>query len=375
MYERLGVKTVVNAAGTWTVLGGSIIDDEVLQAMVEASKYYVDMEELHKRAGEIIARVTGAEAALVTTGAAGGILLATAACIAGKDLKKIAQLPYTNSLEKNQVIIQRGNRSVYDHLIEIAGGFIVEVGEPEKVSKEEFEKAINHKTAAVAYFVRAAADKKGLLPLEDIISIAHKYNVPVIVDAAAELPPLENLRKYIKMNADLVIFSGGKAIGGPNATGILCGKKDLIEAAWLQTYVEFEAKGIKNIGRALKVGRESIVGLIFALEKYVKKDHQKEIDMWCKRGEYIISSLKHISPIKLELIMENGSKMNIPYIQLTLEKPISNINNINDIVNLLRIGDPPIWVRVKEETILFNMSTLQDGDEEKIVKRLKEIFQ
>jgi len=197
--------------------------------------------------------------------------------------------------------------------------------------------------------------------------------VPVIVDAAAELPPVENLRKFIKMGADLVIFSGGKAIGGPNATGILCGRKDLIEAAWSHTYVEFEAKHIKNIGRALKVGRESIIGLIVALKEYIEKDHQKEFNKWCERGNYIIDSLKDIRCINLRLISGNESKLNIPYVELTLNKEITNLR-LEDIINLLKEGNPPIYVYRTKNAILFNTSTLCDGDEDKIVKRIREIL-
>jgi len=372
IYEKLGVRKVINAAGTWTILGGSIMSKEVLNAMVEAAQSFVDMVELHKRAGEIIAEITGAEAGLVTTGAAGGLVLAAAACMTGTDPAKIEQLPDTEGL-KNEIIVQAGHRNPYDNCLRIAGAKLKYVGCKEQTLPEEIENTINEKTAAIAFFIRAHSESVGQVPLTEVIRIAKKHEVPTIVDASAELPPPENLRKFVAMGADLVTFSGGKAIGGPNATGILCGRRDLIEAAFLNSYIAFEAMGYRNIGRAMKVGRESIIGLLIALQKYVKRDHETEFKSWNAKVNYIIEELKDQPHVKAKRIIGNSSTLRIPYAQLTVnEKALGT--TVKDIVDALKKGEPSIWVSYDKDKILINSSNLVENEEKIVAKRIKEIL-
>lgn len=371
IYEKLGVRKVINAAGWWTILGGAI-DSEAQKVMIEAANSFVDMEELHKKACDTIAEITGAEAGYVTSGAAAGLVLATAACMTGVDQAKIEQLPNTKNL-KNEVIIQKGHRNQYDNMIRITGAKLIEVGTASRTLLREIEDAINEKTAAIAYFIRAGGGKKGLLPLEEIIKIAKKHDVPTIVDAAAELPPVENLKKFIGMGADLVVFSGGKAIQGPNATGILCGRKDLIEACVLQGYVGFEATGCKTIGRPMKVGKESIIGLIVALQKYVEKDQEAEFRSWNAKAKYIVDGLKALPNVEVKRVLGNSVELDIPYAQLSLNEKALCITT-DDVINKLKKGEPSIWVHSHQGKILINSATLSDGEEKIIVRRLKEIL-
>lgn len=285
-YDDLGLRPVINAAGTLTRLGGSRMAPEVLAAMTEAAARFVPIDELQERAGEVIAEITGAEAGYVVTGAAAGLALGTAACVAGMDVGKMDRLPDTAGM-KNEVVVQRGHRNSYDHAIRSAGVRMVEVGYlgypgAGGTMPWQLDEAITERTAAVACPI---LDTPGCLPLPLVCEIAHAKGVPVIVDAAAELPPRANLRRFIAEGADLVVFSGGKAIGGPQASGILAGRRGLIASVALQHQdmdirpetwsrrgwiAEGRVAGVphQGFGRSMKVGREEIAGLLAALRRF-----------------------------------------------------------------------------------------------------------
>ncbi len=229
-YAKLGIRRSINASGTLTRIGGTLMWPQVAEAMVEASKSFVRMEDLQEKAGQIIRSATGAEAGYVSNGASGGLMMATAACVARLDPDKMDRLPDTTGM-KNEVIIQRPHRNSYDHAIRAVGVKIVDVGYlgfpgAGGVWPWQIESAINERTAAIACPVM---DVKGTVPLPEVVRIAHQYDIPVIVDAAAALPPVQNLRRFIEEGADLVVFSGGKALRGPQASGIIAGRKELIE--------------------------------------------------------------------------------------------------------------------------------------------------
>ena len=265
-YERLGVTRTINAASWITRLGGSIMPPPVVEAMEDASRWFVDMDELNKKAGEVIARFTGAEAGLVTAGSAAGMLLEAAACMAGTDPAKLNRLPDTTGM-KSEIVIHRAHRMNYDHSFRVAGATLVEIGNSVSTDEWELEDAIGENTAAVAYVF--ALPHRGELPLAKVAEIAHARGVPVIVDAAAMLPPVENLTRFINEGADMVSFSGGKGVLGPQSTGILCGRADLVEAAYLNGQPNSQ-----GVGRAAKVCKEEIAGLVTALELFVDTDHQ-----------------------------------------------------------------------------------------------------
>ncbi|MEX2540922.1 MAG: aminotransferase class V-fold PLP-dependent enzyme [Trueperaceae bacterium] len=290
IYDRFGIKTLINAAGPKTRLGGIRMAPEVLRAMEEAADSSVDMAYLQAAAGRVIAAHTGAEAGYVTSGAAAGLTLGAAACITGLDAAIIDRLPFTDGVP-NEIVIPRSHRNSYDHAWRAAGARLVEVGLDDRTAGSgvrsldpwELEAAISERTVAVAY----VANRRDGPPLREIAAVAHNYGLPVLVDAAAQLPPVENLRAFIDAGADLVSFSGGKAIGGPQGTGVLCGRRDLIQAALLN-HLDMDMyaahwspppdlfPGVKTlhlprhgIGRGFKVSKENVIGLLVALQRFV----------------------------------------------------------------------------------------------------------
>ena len=290
---RLQSARVINATGTVTRLGASPIDARVVSAMAEAAQSSMDIAELQAQASLIIARCTGAEAGIVTSGAMAGLLVGAAACIAGFDPARMARLPDSEGMP-NEFIVPRSHRNSYDHGVRAAGARLVEVGLPDRLTTcgvrdteaWEIDSAIGGRTAGILYL--AGAESRP--PLEEVVRVGREAGVPVLVDAAAQLPPAQNLRHFIEAGADLVVFSGGKGIGGPSASGILCGRRRLIASALLQQldldYLyedwqppaglidkrEFRGVPRHGIGRACKVGKEQIVGLLVALCAFAEED-------------------------------------------------------------------------------------------------------
>src|SRR4051794_2808347 len=265
IYDRIGVKTLINGRGATTAVGGSLMRPEGTAAMAEAAKAFVVVEDLNAKGGEKIAEVTGAEAGYVTAGSAAGMLIAVAACIAGTDPVKIAKLPQSDGL-KNEVIAHRAHRINYDQMYRAAGGKIVEIGVPYETQIWELEHAITDKTACITY-VDSRNTGKGAIDFPALVEISHAHGLPVVVDAASTIPPLDHLKRWIREGADLVIYSGGKGIRGPQDSGLLAGRADLIEAA--------RANGNPNaaVGRGMKVSKEAMVGLWMALSLLPEIDH------------------------------------------------------------------------------------------------------
>ena len=368
VYDALGVKRVINASSWVTTLGGSIMPPEVVQAMAGAADCFVDMRELNRKAGEIIAKYTGAEAGLVTSGAAGAMALQAAACMTGKNPGKIGRLPDTSGM-KNEIIMQRAHRIGFDRAFNLAGARIVDVGTARSSPIWTIEAAINERTAAMAYAVGWGISRWP--SLEEVIEIVHKHGLPVIVDAAAMLPPEENLTKFIAMGADMVCFSGGKGLRGPQSTGILCGRKELVEAAALN--------GSPNmgLGRPMKVCKEEIIGLITALELFVQRDHQVEWEEWRSRSQAIVEALQGIPGVNVT--MEKGNREGNfnregPQAVITFDASWKGLS-IREIKESLLSGDPPIYVGhgllgYADKEINIAPQTLKDGEEEVIAKRL-----
>jgi D-glucosaminate-6-phosphate ammonia-lyase len=353
------VRTIINASGTLTRLGGSRMSPEVLAAMTEAAASFVHIDELQARAGDVIAEITGAEAGYVTTGAAAGLALGIAACVAGLDVGKMDRLPDTTGL-KNEVVVQRGHRNAYDHAIRSAGVRFVEVGYLGYPGAGgtfgwQIEEAITERTAAVACPI---LDTPGTLSLPEVADIAHRKGVPVIVDAAAELPPRSNLRRFIAEGADLVTYSGGKAIGGPQASGILAGRTALIASVALQhqdmdvradtwnkrsLLSEGNIRGVphQGFGRSMKVGREEIVGLIAALRCYASGSDEDDVVHWSALLDRIGEMIGEVEGVTMTRRM-NSTKP-IPMLLLDLDDGKLGFTAY-DVVNRLLSGEPPIAV-------------------------------
>lgn len=373
-YEEMGVHRVTNAIGHATILGGSILSTQVLEAMVKANDYYVDMLKLIERTGEIIADILGAGGGLVTSGGASALVLATAACIAGKDPAKAAQLPETNGM-KNEVIIQKGSRTVFDRCVTVAGGKLIEVAE------EDFlENAINEKTAAI-FSLRWA---KGV-PIEELVKIGKKRNIPIVLDAAGDTYPAERMKYYAKIGVDLV-SQGAKYFDGPNSAGILYGRGDLVEAAAFHSYTSFERvnypdyypdhpTGCRPLGRAMKVDRQSVVGTVVALKRWFERDHEAELEHCHKKAEHLARELNAIRGVTARPSTSPwGERMGIPTcVRVAFDENTLRATTIA-IARSLQAGNPSIWVRRFEDEIIMSTENLVDGDEQLIIERLRELL-
>jgi L-seryl-tRNA(Ser) seleniumtransferase len=359
IYAELGLRPVINASGTLTRLGGSRMAPETLAAMAEAAASFVAIDDLQARAGEIIAEVTGAEAGYVVTGAAAGLSLGVAACVAGMDVAAMDQLPDTTGLQ-DEVVVQRGHRNAYDHAIRAAGVRMVEVGYlgypgAGGTAAWQIEAAIGERTAAVACPV---LDTAGTVPLAEVCEIAHARGVPVIVDAAAELPPRANLRRFLAEGADLVVFSGGKAIAGPQASGILAGRADLIASVALQhqdmdvrpqtwsrrtLLGEGRLAGVphQGFGRAMKVGREEIVGLIVALRRFAAGSDEEDLARFHGLLDPIEAALEGIPGISV--CRHVPAHKPVPSLRIDLDGECAG-ERAYEIVNRLLDGEPSIAI-------------------------------
>lgn len=368
VYERLGVKKLINAWGTVTKVGGSIMPPQVLEAMNEAAQAFVDIEELLEKAGARAAELTGAEAGFITCGAAAALSISTAACMAGTDPAKMRHLPDSEGM-RNEVVIHKGHRNPYDHAIRQVGAKLVEIGFAWTTFPWELERAINERTAAIAYFVQFEPGSASM-PLPGVIEIAKRRGVPVIVDAAAELPPRDNLRKFIEMGADLVIFSGGKDLCGPQASGLILGRKDLIEACALNSSPNY------SIGRPMKAGREEIVGLITALELYLAQDFESEMRSWEEQVDYLIGALAGLPHVIVRRGIPTDEGIQpacIPRAYIDIDEGGLGMTK-EDVVRRLREGDPGVVVGVSRRSIIVNPQMLRRGEERVVARRLKEVL-
>jgi len=366
-YRDLGVRRVVNAGGTYTILGGSLMSPEVIEAMDEAARQFVLIDELYDKAGRFLAEIIGSEAAYVTSGAAAGLVLATAACITRKDVEKMKRLPTTSSI-RNEVIVQRLQRNVWLRHLRQAGAKLIEVGNEEECTSKDIEDAVTENSVAIAHWITMNTAGRGV-SLEEVIEIARRQGLHTILDAAAELPPVENLRKFINMGADLVVFSGGKAIEGPNDTGIICGKKELIEACRMQS---FPHEGF--IGRPFKVSKEQIVGLVTALERFVGKDQKLDEEKREAKVQYIVERLKNVPNIKVERITRDLKKYwshHWPRAQIALDEEALGLT-AKEVAERLREGDPVVWLNQVGNKIIVNPFGLLDGDEGIVVNKIRE---
>ncbi len=393
VYEKIGVKTIISAAGPKTRLSGSIMPREVVDAMVDASKHLVDLEYLQAKASEVISRYTGAEAGIVTTGAAAGLMLATASCVTGLDIVKMERLPDTAGM-KNEVVIARHHRNPYDHVIRAVGVKLVEAGLHERglgvgtrtVETWEYEAAITERTAAVAYAARPGSTPA----LVDVVKVADEHGVPVIVDAAAELPPASNLKRFISEGAAAVVFSGGKAIRGPQASGILCGKREIIMGAVLQQLdmdCRYELwnpppslidksllRGIPRhgIGRGYKAGKEEIVGLVTALELYAAKDEPAELARFEEKALAVVDGLRGVRGVEASLAGSRPGGIPLARIRFTNAKSVDDMLRID---SFMKAKDPPVYLEdslIEDMVFQVNPFNLTDGDIRTIVARVRE---
>jgi L-seryl-tRNA(Ser) seleniumtransferase len=339
IYTRLGVKTVINCRGTWTYLSGSLEFPEVRQAQVEAAQHFVNMLELQRAVGKRLSELTGAESGIITSGAAGAMAAATAACMAGADDKHIWQLPDTTGLKHEVIMV--GGRSAFDSAIRLTGAKLVLTYSP-----EELTNAINDNTAMI--YTTDLGDK-----LKQVLAIAKDHKVPMLLDDAAGIPPADNAKLYARMGIDMYCFSGGKGLCGPQCSGLLLGRKDLIEAALLNCSPREGA-----VCRPMKVGKEEIIGCLTALETWLNIDEKKIYAEWNARVDRIRKLVETVPGVKTDIfIPEDGNRY--PTLKIFWDQQAWHYS-IADCVAELRAGDPVIEVLGVDNPSL--VTTVREGN-------------
>jgi L-seryl-tRNA(Ser) seleniumtransferase len=363
VYEALGVRPVINATGTVTALGGSLMPPEVVAAWVEASRQFVDLLDLQDKVGKKIAGLLGVEAAMVTTGAAGALLLGTAAAVTRGDRKLIGRLPDTTGM-RNEVILQKAHHSCYDNQLADVGVRLVEVETPADIGR-----AVTARTVLM-YFLNVA-EPDGRIERREWVELARRHNVPTLLDAAADVPPVGRLAEYTGMGFDLVAVSGGKAIRGPNDTGLLLGRKGLVGAAKLNANPH-----CGTIGRMMKVGKEDMVALLAAVERFVRLDHAAEWKEFERRLGVIEAALKGVPTLESERVVPPIAN-HVPHLQIVWDEKRVQITR-EQLTRELAGGDPPIRIgRVAgtgDKGVLISVLTLREGEEKVVARRLGELL-
>ena len=352
--EELGVVPIINAGGPNTKHSGSRPRPETLEAMREVSSSFVQMEEMLIAAGEEIARLLGVEAATVTSGASGGLVVQAAAAIARDDPELIARLPMADGIP-NELIIQRRQRFVYDHLYLGAGARLVEVGNSEGCDLDELIGAISEKTAGIIH-LESPFKNRGAVPLPDLVEAAHERDLPVLCDAASMLPPRANLTKFVNQGADLVSFSGGKGIQGPQSTGILLGN-----ATWVE-YARLNNAPYATAARGQKVSREEIAGILAALRTFVDEDEEAETQNYKRQMEFVVDLVAEVPGVRA--VVEHDYDHYIPHavIYFTPNWKGPDMETVRDI---LMAGNPRVYVSPTfgpDPGIQFDALNIQDGE-------------
>ena len=368
IYKELGARPVINATGSVTMLGGSTPVAEVREAMDRADGAYVPLMELEERAGEVIAKMVDVPAAYITSGAGSALTLATAACMAGDDDAKIEQLPNTTGM-KNEVLIQARQRYWYDRCLELAGAKLVQFGSAEGTSREDLERAIGPNTAAVHYNASAQAPDPQALSLEDTIEIAHAKGVPVLVDAAGEIYPLDLFGSYVRMGADFQC-TAAKYLGSTQSTGLAFGSPEMIHKLALQSFVSYEGRRIRGVGRPQKVDRQEMVGVVAAVRRWMTMDHEERLAGIETKCSNMLAPLLGIPGVTAKL-MDNIIGYQPYGVTLEVDASVTGIS-CHDIVDRLKAGDPPIWTRVREGDtgIILHAFGLNDGEDKVVGDRI-----
>ena len=371
-YAKLGVTKIVNAAGTYTALTASIMPPSVQAAVAEAAKHPVRLAELQQKAGEYIARRLKCEAALVSAGAASALTLGTAACMTVGNQKAVSQLPLDVSALKNEVIIQKGHRYGYDHAIKNCGTQFVEVE-----SLDQYEQAFTPRTV-MCHFFNAA--EQGQISREKWIEVAHRHGVPCFNDAAADVPPISNLWNYTQMGFDLVTFSGGKGLRGPQNAGLLLGRKDLIEAAsWSNSPHD------ETVGRGMKVAKEQIIGMVAAVDWYLSQTEESMQAEFRRRAERIAAVLKDVPTLTHEVVVPPLANA-VPHLVIRYDQTRVRKTPL-EVWQILREGSPAIELNPStgrkpasagmpggEDMIVVGVWMLQPGEDLLVGRRLREVL-
>ncbi len=357
-FKDLGVRPFINAAGTYTAMTASLMPSEVVDAYEYASRHYVMLDELHDRVGERIAKLVQSEAAMVTCGAASALTLGTAAVLTGKDQKKIVDLPDLAGM-KSEVIIQKSHRFGYDHAVRNCGVRLVEVE-----TREDVERAVSDRTAMMLFYNNN--NPVGQIRDEEFVQLGKKHGIPTFNDAAADVPPVDNLWKYTKMGFDLVTFSGGKGIRGPQSAGLLLGRKDLIEAARLNA-----PPNGNTVGRGMKVNKEEMLGMLVALEMFLEKDHARERREFDKRAEAIRAGATAVPGVTAEVFVPEVAN-HVPHIRVSWAG--ADEAAAAAVVKAMRDGEPSIGIRSEGKDLVIGVWMMRPGEEKVVARRLRQVL-
>ena len=361
VYRRIGVEPIVNAATTMTYLGGSLMPPEVLDAMREAAESFVDMYELQAAVGRRIAELTSNEAAFVSGGAAAGLFLSAAVCMARDTEDGILRPAELDGLPRD-FIIHRRHRIPYDSAIELAGGRLVEIGSETQTTEADLAGAIGRETAGIL-FVAGAHLADGALPLEAVVRVAVRSDIPVIVDAAAQLPPVENLWAFGAAGADLVLFSGGKGLCGPASTGLVLGPRRYVER------FERNAAPRQRIGRPMKVGKEDLIGILAAVEWHLRQDHEALADRYEAMVEHVVGWGRDRPDVTVTRETPGQAGQPTPRALIRLHPPIAGRRD--EVLGALRGGPPRVELLAEgEDALFFAPETLVPGEEAVVTRRL-----
>lgn len=355
-YRKLNVTEIINASGTLTILGGSLIRPEVLEAMTKAAGSFVSINELLEKSSAYLAQRLGVGGVLIVNGAAAGMMTAISACMAGTDIASIRRLPFSGDL-KNEVIVFKSHRNLYDQALRQTGAVIREIGLSDFTFEWDLRSAFTDKTCAVVYYAEFE-EKPGSLPLAKVIEIAKEFAVPVIVDAAAELPPVENLWNYYKAGADLVLFSGGKDLRGPQSAGLIVGSKEMIDLCRFNGFPNY------GIARPCKAAKEEIVGMVTAVELYLEEDQTARFQGWQEQTRRFLAALKPFSTLNPRQVYPGTDYIRPSCIpRVYFELPTGGVEEAQQFQADLMKGDPGLALAREGRTLIFNPHVLKPGEE------------
>ena len=358
-FKELGLRTFINAAGTYTSMTGSLMHKEVTDAISYGATEFVDLDELHDKVGERIAELLNCEYATVSSGAFGAMTIGLAGVMCGMDEKKVSQLPNTEGL-KDEVIVQEAHDIGYTHALINTGAKIVSV-----TTAKDLEKAINEKTAML-WFLNANTEQ-GEIKWEEFVALGKKHDIPTFIDCAADVPPVENLFKFTKLGFDLVCFSGGKGIRGPQSAGLLLGKRKYIEAARLHT----PPRGT-TIARGMKVNKEEVLGMLVAIELYLARDHKKEWELWESQIKLISDSASSVEGVTTEIHVPKHAN-HVPSLYIRWDEKVVGIS-ADEMRKRLRDGHPSIETVGNKEQVGITTWMMEPGQERIVAHRVKEIL-
>jgi L-seryl-tRNA(Ser) seleniumtransferase len=358
-FRELGVRPFINAAGTYTAMTASLMPPEVMDAINYASRHFVMLDELHDKVGERIATLLHCDGAMVTAGAASALTLGTAAVLTGTDRKKIADLPDLAEM-KSEVIVQKAHRFGYEHAVRNTGVRFVEVE-----TREDLDRAVTPKTAMMLFF--NDMNGKGRIQDQEFAELGKKHSVPTFIDAAADVPPVENFWKYTKMGFDLVAFSGGKGIRGPQSAGLLLGSKPLIEAARLNGPPNGNA-----IGRGMKVNKEEMLGMLVAVERFLNKDHAAEARELAGRAEVIRAGAASLPGVSAEVFVPEIAN-HVPHVRISWDGAQRTLTPAAA-VTAMRDGEPSIAIRAEGTNLVIGVWMMRPGEDKIVARRLRQVL-